>query len=181
MTVFRAVVAVFVAGACVAPAPSLAQGSCQINGFGTPCTVGGDATHSISLTITEATRLTVASSTVALPVPTDASYNAGVGDAVQLQYNVASNTSWAATISTSATYWTASPISARQDKPAADLQWSTTLNGTYVDLSSTPTALSSGTATAGVMPSIFFRSKFAWLTDAPGSYQILVQVTLTAP
>lgn len=157
-----------------------AQGTCQVNGVAT-CNVGGTATYGISVTVTPAIRLTVSSSTVTIPAPDDASYIATFTTGSAIAYNIRANSAWTLSISSSATFWTAAPAEARQDKPTSDLQWSTTIGGTYADVSGTLATVNSGTATANLFASVFVRAKLAWLLDRPGTYQIPVVFTITAP
>ena len=157
-----------------------AQATCEVRSANV-CVAGGTSATSITITVTEATRVTMASSSVSLPAPTESSYNTGFGGPGSVQFEVRSNTNWAVAISSSATAWTGSPLSARQDKPATDLQWSLNSGGPFTDVTSSLATISTGAATASTLRTLFLRSKYAWATDRPGSYTIQVQIVLTAP
>lgn len=168
--------------ACCLPSVGAAQGTCQVNGFNaTGCIAGGDAANSITFTITSAARLTLSTSVVTLPAPTDVSFNAGLSGAASVGYIIRANAPWALSIVSSAASWTATPFSARQDKPVGDLQWATTAGGSYADLTTTPVSVSSGPATAGTTLAVWFRTKLGWTLDSPGSYEIPVALVITAP
>lgn len=163
----------------LSPRFAAGQGTCQVNNQNS-CILTG-ASYAISVTVTAAIRLTTASSTVTIPAPNDASYDAGSTTGVALAYQIRSNTNWTVSISSSAATWTASPASARQDKPQTDLQWSTALAGTYTDVTGTPTNVDTGVATAGSFRNVFLRSKLSWALDRDGTYQIPVVLSITAP
>lgn len=171
-----------VAGAALSLSPwrAHAQLTCEVNNQ-TNCIIGGTATSAINITVTSAARLSLSSSSVTIPTPTDASYTAGFGSPGSVQFEVRSNANWVVSISTSATTWTGSPLSARQDKPQTDLQWALAPAGPFTDVTGTQVSLSSGSATNSSIQTLYLRSKYDWVTDRPGSYTISLQVTLTAP
>ena len=164
----------------VAMAPASAQGTCQVNNQAT-CTAGGDAAHAITVTISVATRLSVPLATVAVPGPTSANYEVGFGTAVSVPLTVWANSSWAISFSVAAPLWTGTPGTARQNKPAADLQWGTTSAGPFTDATTTPVSIQTGAPIGGGVVPLFLRARFQWELDAPGSYEIPVQLTITAP
>lgn len=168
------------AAALLPGARAEAQLTCTVSVAGA-CTVGGAASAAINITIQPATRVTMASSTVTIPQPTDASYTAGFGNPGSVAFEVRSNDVWAVSISSSSTTWSFSPPSARSDKPRADLQWSLAPAGPYTDVSATLTSFASGSATNSSIQTLYLRSKYDWALDRPGTYSIAVQVTLTAP
>lgn len=157
-----------------------AQGSCTVSVVAN-CVVGGTATYGISVTVTAAIRLTISSSTVTIPAPDDVSFDNTASTGAAIAYNIRSNDAWTLSISSPAATWTAAPPSARQDKPVGDLQWSTTLGGTYADVGAALATVTSGSATANTFQSLFIRAKLAWLLDTPGTYQIPVVLSITAP
>lgn len=159
---------------------ALAQLTCTAAGVAT-CLLGGTASAALNITIQQATRVTLASSTVTIPQPTDASYTAGFGSPGSVSFEVRSNAAWRVAISSSSATWSFSPVSARADKPRADLQWATAPAGPYTDLSATITSIANGTATNSSIQTLYLRSKYNWTLDRPGTYSIPVQVTLTAP
>lgn len=160
--------------------PMQAQLTCTANGIAT-CAITPSASSAINITVTSAARVTLASSTVSLPQPNEVSYNTGFGAPGSVQFEVRSNAPWTVSISSSATLWTATPLSARQNKPRSDLQWATVLGGPYTDMTGTNANLATGTATNSSIQTLFLRSRYAWATDRPGTYSIQLQVTLTAP
>lgn len=161
-------------------APLGAQGTCEVNNQ-TSCTFGNDAAHAISVTITIAARLTASTATVALPSPGVASFDAGFGTPASVGLQVRSNTSWAVTISSVDALWGATPGSARQDKPASDLQFGLSAAGPFMDLTTLAQTLTSGAATGTAAPTLYLRAKYNWISDAAGSYTLPVELVLTAP
>lgn len=161
-------------------APLAAQGTCEVNNQ-TSCVFGNDAAHAISVTVTIAARLTAAATSVALPVPGVASFDSGFGAPASVGLQVRSNTTWAVTILAVDPLWSASPGTARQDKPAADLQFALSAVGPWTDLSTLAQGLTSGAATGTAAPTLFLRAKYSWTIDAAGSYSLPIQLVLTAP
>lgn len=161
-------------------APLAAQGTCEFNNQSS-CTVGADATHAITITITPAARLSVASVSVQLPGPSASSFTTGFGDAAGVGTTVRSNTSWAVTIFATDALWTALPVSARQDKPASDLQFATALGGPFTDISTSPQSLRSGGATGTEAFTLYLRTKYAFTLDSPGTYSIPLNLVISAP
>jgi hypothetical protein len=145
------------------------------------CAVGGAASAAINITISSVARVTMASSTVAMPAPTETSYNTGFGAPGSVGFEVRANAPWTLVISSASTLWGFSPPTARTDKPRSDLQWALISGGPYTDVSGTLTTFASGTATNSSVQTLYLRSKYTWLLDKPGSYTIPVSITLTAP
>lgn len=168
------------AGLVAAALPAGAQGTCQANNENS-CTINGNATRSITVGISVAARLSTTLSTVVLPAPSVSSFDAGFGTAVSVPFSVRSNTSWAVTIRATSALWAATPVSARQNKPASDLQWGLAPGGPFVDMTTTAVALASGAATGTGSISLYLRAKFAWTLDRAGAYTIPVQLVITAP
>lgn len=164
----------------LASAPLAAQGTCEVNNQ-TSCVFGNDAAHAISVTVTIAARLTAAATSVALPVPGVASFDTGFGVPASVGLQVRSNTSWAVTILAVDPLWAASPGTARQNKPASDLQFGLTAAGPWTDLSTLAQGLTSGAATGTAAPTLYLRAKYDWTIDAAGAYSLPIQLVLTAP
>jgi hypothetical protein len=162
------------------PARASAQGTCEVNNQAT-CTAGGDAAHAISVTISVATRLSVPLSTIAVPGPTSANFEVGFGTAVNVPLTVWANSPWAISLSAGAPQWTGTPGTARQNKPAADLQWGTTSAGPFTDATTTPVSIRGGAPVGGGVVPLFLRARFQWALDTPGNYEIPVRLTITAP
>lgn len=169
-----------VAVALSAPRAADAQLTCTVSNAAN-CVVGGTAASAITVTVTEASRVTLSSSSVSLPAPNEVSYNNGFGSPGSVQFQVRSNTNWSVAVSSPATFWSSSPVSARADKPVSDLQWSLNSGGPYTDMAAGLATIATGTATGGNTQTLYLRSKYSWAQDLPGSYSIAVQVTLTAP
>lgn len=158
-----------------------AQGTCTETADGT-CTIGNNNTYAITITITQAVRLQMSSAAIALNAPSALDFDATFGQTTGPTLTMRSNTSWSISIRTTQSLWTASPPPARPNKPAADLQWATASGGPFTDFTLTNATLATGaTATAGTLIPLFFRVRYAWLLDTPGSYSIPVQLTVTAP
>lgn len=174
------VAALLLAGVAGTPALVAAQGSCQVQAWGT-CTVGGDATHSISVTITSVGAVQLAGGTVALPTPDHLAYTAGFSGIGSVAYSIKANDPWTIVISGASAFWTATPGSARQDKPVSDLQFATSASGPFADLSTGQVTLSSGAATAGSILTLYLRSKLSYALDNVGDYTLQVTLTITAP
>lgn len=170
----------FVALLLLAWRPATAQGTCTLIGQNT-CAVGGNATYGITVTVTVASRLTIPSTVVALAGPTSGSFDAGVGVAVSVPISVWSNTGWALTVRATNATWTAVPGTARQNKPAADLQWALAPGGPFVAMTTTSATVQSGVAVGGGVVSLHLRALYQWTLDRPGAYELPLQLTITAP
>lgn len=157
-----------------------AQGTCEVNNQNA-CTFGNDAAHAISVTITVAARLTAASTTVVLPAPGVASFDDGFGTPASVGLQVRSNTSWSVTILAVDALWGGTPGTARQDKPASDLQFGLNVAGPFTDFSTLAQALTSGAATGTAAPTLYLRAKYDWTADVAGVYTLPIQLVLTAP
>ena len=94
--------------------------------------------------------------------------------------SVRGNRPWVVTASGPAT-WTATGSTARTNKPASDLRWSTTTTGSGTGLSVTPATVFSGNAGDTVSRTLYWWTQLSWTGDPPGAYSIEVTLTLTAP
>ena len=171
--------ALLLAGVLLVPQRAAAQGNCTRNGNGV-CAVGATATYGLTLTITRAARLVTSTTTLTLPAPSLASYDAGFGDPALVQVTAQANTPWTLALAGVDATWTAGP-GARANKPVADLQWSYTPAGAYTDLTQTDLTVFSGTATAGTNGNLYFRVRYDWTLDSPGAYSLPIRLVLTAP
>lgn len=160
--------------------PLTAQGNCNVNNQST-CQVGGTTAYGMRLTISTVVRLSLPSATIALGTATPADFTAGFGTPLLVPLSIRANTGWTVSISATSTLWSATPAAARQNKPAADLQWGTATTGPFTDLSGSPVAIRAGTATAAATIPLYVRSRYAWTLDKPGSYSLPLQLTITAP
>ncbi len=70
---------------------------------------------------------------------------------------------------------------ANPNKSASSLLWGTTA-GTYANNMGASTVLLSGAnGTGNASQAIFFRTMWAWDSDVPGSYSLVINFTLAAP
>ena len=162
-------------------APAFAQGNCT-TGIGSCSTATGSLV--VSLTVGRIVELALTATSTALDTPTIAAYNAGFVASTGPSGTVRANGPWTLAISSSAATWTGVDTqteAARPDKPSTDLQWSTTANGTFVGITTTPAPVGTGTATNGTSLSLFYQTRYAWTLDTPGNYSLQVVFTLTAP
>lgn len=166
--------------AALAAGPVEGQGNCLVNNVAS-CTVGGTATTGITVVISTVARLTSLTGTLTLPQPNVTQFEAGAGTPLAVALSVRANTSWVLSIRGTAATWTATPASAWQSKPLADLEWATSAAGPFVAMTTVPVSVTSGSATASASPPLFLRGRFAWAQDVPGNYSMPVQVILTAP
>lgn len=161
--------------------PLGAQGTCEVNNQAA-CTVPGDAVQSLYITISANARLDVPVGDIVVGAPTNpAALESGFSVPVPVSVTVRSNTTWSLALSAGAATWTGTPGSARQTKPAADLQWGASAGGPFSAISLAPTALGSGNATGGQSVPLFLRAAFDFQLDVAGSYQLPITLILTAP
>ena len=167
--------------ACVFAAPLEAQ-QCTAN----PATCSNAAnTALINLTIGRALQLVVTPTATSLTTPTPAHYDAGFAATTGPTTTIRSNAPWTLAISAGTTTWSAvntQSEAARLNKPASDLTWSTSSSGTFTALGTTPVTVASGTATPGATAaSLFYRTRYSWSLDTPGSYSLQIVFTISSP
>lgn len=161
--------------------PLASQGNCNVpNGNGN-CVIADNATQSATITITRAVRLSLANSGVALELPTPADFDAGFGQTVGPALTIKANTGWNIAIRSLQASWSATGPDARAGKPRSDLQWGISPAGPFTDVTATDVTMQTGAATAGTFTTLYWRVKYSWLLDTPGSYTLPLQLTLTAP
>lgn len=166
--------------ALATPGAAVAQGNCEVNNQAS-CTVT-NAAFTITLTVSRAARLTMPSTTAALPTPSALAGDGAGGVALNFSPTVQSNTPWSLSISASSATWSGVPVSARQDKPSTDLEWS--LNGStgWNALTTVSASLySAQPATNAAAFPLYLRVRYWFILDTPGSYTLPVQVLFTAP
>jgi hypothetical protein len=158
-----------------------AQSNCTRNNNGS-CTFGNNATYAINITITRAVRMALSTTGIALDAPTADEFDATFGQTTGPTLTVKSNAAWTVTTRVTQGTWSASLPPAWAAKPADNLQWSTTgAPLSFTDYTTTNATVQSGVASAGTVIQLYFRVKYSWLTDTPGSYSIPVQFTITSP
>jgi hypothetical protein len=159
------------AQACIAQAPP-AVWTCTVN-------------TSASLVIGDVLSLTLSATTTALTPPTGTDYDAGFVANTGPTATVRANRAWRMQISAATALWTAvntqPGVNARINKPAGDLLRATAAGGPFSALSTTPATVASGPASAGTATNLFFRTTYSWAVDTPGTYSLVVTLTLLAP
>lgn len=143
------------------------------------------ASTSASMAVGTILQLSLNASATTLTPPGTAEYDAGFMADNGPAATVKSNRAWTLRIAAGAAFWTATNttvgVTARVNKPAADLQWSTSAGGPFVGTTVAGTTLTSGAATAGTTATVFLRTLYNWVLDTPGAYKLVVVVTLSAP
>jgi len=161
--------------------PSALAAQCTASGAPANCTQVG----SVSMTAGRVVRLQVSAGSTSLTAPTPADFDAGFNATAGPTFTISANAPWTLSLRSSSGFWTATNTSpgapARSTKPAGDLKWSTTSNGTFAALTTSDVTLVSGAAAANTATSLFFQTLYDWTLDAPGVYSLTVVLTLTAP
>jgi hypothetical protein len=161
--------------------PSIALAQCTASGAPANCNVPG----SVTITAGRVVRLVVSSGSTTLTAPTPADFDAGFNATTGPALTVSANAAWTLNMRASAALWTATNTSpgapARTTKPAADLKWATTSNGTFNALTTTDATLVNGSATASNATTLYFHTLYGWTLDTPGNYSLAVILTLTSP
>jgi len=160
---------------------SLNAQACTANGSPGNCNRTGSVTMTAGRVVL--LQVSAASTTLAAPTPTDFDngFNATTGPTL----TVSANAAWTLYLRASTVYWAATNTSAgapaRTTKPAGELMWSKTSNGTFNALTTSDVSLATGAATASNVTSLFFRTLYNWTLDTPGNYSLSVVLTLTSP
>lgn len=144
-----------------------------------------------SATVNDVLRLTLSATNLDLGTPTETDYIAGYKDAaIHPTATVRANRAWAVTVGghAGATEFGYASGPTNPHKAAADLVWAKTAAtlGTPTGNLSGPTVLSSSSigtdgVTASSSQDIYFRTKWFWTSDVPGTYSLTVDFTLSAP
>jgi hypothetical protein len=161
--------------------PAALAAQCTASGAPDNCTQLG----SVLMTAGRVVRLQVSAGATSLTAPTPADFDAGFNATTGPTFTVSANAPWTLSMRASTGVWAAANTSpgapARTTKPAADLKWSKTSNGTFVPLTTSDVTLVSGAATASNATNLFFQTLYNWTLDTPGNYSLTVVLTLTAP
>ena len=161
----------------VALLAAASQADGQASCTGNPCTVQVTA----SATVNDVLKLTLSGTTTALGTPTEADYDAGYKDVAGPTASVKANRPWHVDIAGAGATFTYAGSLANPNKPATDLQWGTTA-GTYGNnMGASAVLLSGANGTGNASQAIFFRTMWAWASDVPGSYSLVINFTLAAP
>lgn len=178
---FGLIATILAGAAAVLAVPSLAAAQCTVSGSPASCGLPG----SVSMTAGRVVRLQVSAGSTPLTAPTPADFDAGFNATTGPTLTVSANAPWTLHLRASSALWAASNTSsgapARTDKPAADLTWSTAVNGSFVALSTSDVNLLTGSATASNSITLFFQTLYDWTLDTPGNYSLSVVLTLTSP
>lgn len=157
------------------------RAQCSASGAPGSCDLPG----SVSMTAPRIVRLQVSAGSTALTTPTPADFDAGHNSTTGPTLTVSANSPWMLQLHASAAVWTATNTSpgapARVNKPAGDLQWSTSAGGPFNALTTADATLVSGPATPASATTLYFQTVYDWILDTPGSYSLSVVLTLTAP
>lgn len=149
------------------------QASCT----GNPCTVQVTA----SATVNDVLKLTLSGTTTALGTPSEADYDAGYKDVAGPTASVKANRPWHVDIAGAGATFSYVGSLANPNKPSSDLQWGTSA-GTYANnMGASAVLLSGANGTGNASQAIFFRTMWAWASDVPGSYSLVINFTLAAP
>ena len=176
----------FVAVAVVLAAAPVQAQACNVattDAALTSCTVG----TSFSMTMPSLMNLTLSGTSVTLAAPSAVSEFDANGLVQKAttgpSFTVKSNRSYRVQISADAENFshTAQAGAATYNKPAADVQWRIG-TGSYTDLTTSPTDIGSGSATAlSTAAQVGYNTKFNITKDQPGAYSLGVTFTLIAP
>ena len=157
----------------VAPSAAAAQATCT----GNPCSVQLTA----SATVNDVLRLTLSGATTSLGTPAEADYDAGYKDVAGPTASVKSNRPWHVDIAGAAASFTYAGSLANPNKPATDLLWGTSA-GTYSNnMGSSAVLMNGATGTGSASQAVYFRTLWSWTSGVPGTYSLVVNVTLAAP
>lgn len=157
-----------------------AQGSCSVNNRAS-CQVGNDAATAINLTISRVALIAIDAPTVLLGTATATDFQAGFGPVVTVPITIRANVPWSVAIRALSGQWTATPGSAWQAKPSTNLGWALVVSGPFTGMTTTAVTIGTGSATAGSVIPLRLRPSYAFVSDAPGSYSLPLQLTLSAP
>ena len=145
----------------------------------TACTLeaqGTTATVRVNLPVTNAiTVLTTSTSLTDFGTIGSAQLVAGSVDASGPALRVRSNRPFAVLVAAEA------PTFGPSSKPIADVRWALSAAGPWNALTETPVTVFSSGSGADLSASMIFRMLLNYGTDVPGSYQLALTITLTAP
>lgn len=158
-----------------------ANAQCTASGAPATCSQPG----SVSMTAGRVVRLQMSAGSTSLTAPTTADFDAGFNSSTGPTLTVSANAAWTLNIRAAAAVWTGTNtttgVAARTNKPAGDLKWSTSSNGTFNGLGTTDASLVNGSATASTATTLYFQTVYDWALDTPGNYSLSIVLTLTSP
>jgi hypothetical protein len=179
MNATRFILAAMVIGSAI----SVNQAGAQCSGNAGSCNL----TNTASVVVNPLVKLAMGSATTTLTPPTADQIEVGATIADNgPSFTVKANRSWTLNVkTTNATSWTyAGPVTGT--KPISDLTWSNAAAGTFVGISTTDAAVTTGaSASNGASVPVFFKTVwaagFTQPSNAPGTYTLPVVFTLSAP
>lgn len=136
------------------------------------------ATNTVQVHVGTILRLSLQGSPVVLSTVSSETIQSGGQANAGPSAIVRSNGSWKLHISAAQEIWTPMDSSARLDKPATDLTWSTSATDGFSSLSTGPEQAAQGGPTSSTMLPLYYRTRFAPATDTPGAYSLVVRLTL---
>ncbi len=141
------------------------------------------ANTSASMVIPAVIQILVASGSGPQPV-TLADFESGHGEFAGPVVTVSANTPWALSISAAAPFWTSTStlpgVTARADKPAAELQWSLGA-ASFTPLEVSAQQIAMGGRTNAALSALSWRVLYDLTLDTPGDYAMTVLFTVTSP
>ena len=181
MHIRLSVVTMMLTAVAGAMTPATAGAQCTANGAPASCGVPG----SVSMTAGRVIRLQMTAGSTSLTAPTPAAFDAGFNATTGPTLTVSANAAWTLHIRAAAATWTATNTSpgapARINKPASDLQWSTSSSGGFAALTASDASLVTGAAAASNATTLYFQTLYDWTLDTPGNYSLSIVLTLTSP
>jgi hypothetical protein len=135
-------------------------------------------TNTVQVHVGTILRLSLQGSPVVLATASSETIQSGVLANAGPSAIVRSNGSWKLHVSAAQEVWTPMDSSARRDKPATDLTWSTKATDGFENLSTGPTQAAQGGPTSSTTLPLYYRTRFAPSTDTPGTYSLVVRLTL---
>lgn len=138
------------------------------------CTV----TNTVRVHVGTVLRLSIQGPTAVLAAATQETLQSGSEVSAGPSAVVRSNGAWRLEISAAQDVWTPLDASARSDKPAADLSWSSRADDGFSSLDAAPVEAVRGGPTGATTLPLYYRTRFAPETDTPGAYSMVVRLTL---
>ena len=135
-------------------------------------------TNTVSVHVGTVLRLSLQGSNVVLATADSETIRSGGQSGTGPSAIVRSNGTWKLHISAAQDVWTPIDSSARPDKPATDLTWSTHSTDGFSNLSTGPAEAGRGGPTNGTTLPLYYRTRFAPTPDTPGTYSLVVRLTL---
>lgn len=136
------------------------------------------ATNTVQVHVGTILRLSLQGSPIVLSTASSETIQSGGQANAGPSAVVRSNGSWKLHISAAQEIWTPMDSSARLDKPATDLTWSTISTDGFSSLSTGPAEAAQGGPTGGTTLPLYYRTRFAPVADTPGAYSMVVRLTL---